>query len=458
MHGCGQSAPIWYGTGASSSTAHGDGGNTGSSPAGGGSGDSTAGGEDGFAGNGSSTDGDEPTDGRPVGTENYDCQPAQGEVPPLKLTELVGGLDEPIQVTHAPSDDRLFIAQRDGKIMLYVDGALQETPFLDLADIVLSDDDADSYGYGDWALGGIAFHPDYEQNGLFYVYYNTMPRNGYAVGDAILAEYSVSSDPNLADFDSERVLIHIERDGHIDHHGGGLAFGGDQFLYLALGDGNSKSGDVQTADPDGNGQDPSTLLGSLLRIEPDMSGGYTSPADNLKSSLPEAAPEVWDYGLRNPFRISFDGCTGTLYMTDVGFESFEEVNIELGGRGHNNYGWPIMEGPECEDDAGCDEDDLVLPAFSYPWLAESKTTIIGGAVYRGSAIPALRGKYVYGDFLRNALSYFAFDEASGVVSGQADISADLDYPASPTCIANGVDGELYVTSYTNGALYRLDAE
>lgn len=395
---------------------------------------------------------------RPVGTESYDCQPAEGDVPALKLTELVGGLDEPIQVTHAPNDERLFIAQRDGKIMLYVDGAVQETPFLDLADIVVSDDDADTYGYGDWALNGMAFHPDYAENGLFYVYYNTMPRDGYAVGDALLAQYAVSSDPNLADSESERVLLHIPRDGHIDHHGGGLAFGGDQRLYLALGDGNSKAGDVQTADPDGNGQNPATLLGSLLRIEPDLAGGYTSPQDNLKASLPDAAPEVWDYGLRNPFRISFDGCTGTLYMTDVGFESFEEVNIERGGQGHNNYGWPIMEGPECEDEAGCDMNGLVLPAYSYPWLAESKTTIIGGAVYRGSAIPALRGKYVFGDFLRNSVSYFSFDEATGQVSGATDIASDLDYPSSPTCIANGADGELYLTSYSQGALYRIDAE
>lgn len=456
--GCGQSAPIWYGAGASSSTAHGDGGNVDNAAAGGDSGDPTAGGQGDSTDTDGTSDVGEPNTGRPVGTESYDCQPAEGDVPALKLTELVSGLDEPIQVTHAPNDDRLFIAQRDGKIMLFVDGALQESPFLDLADIVVSDDDADSYGYADWALNGVAFHPDYEENGLLFVYYNTMPRNGYAVGDALLAQYTVSPDPNLADPESERVLLHIPRDGHIDHHGGGLAFGGDQLLYLALGDGNSKAGEGQAADPDGNGQNPATLLGSLLRIQPDLEGGYTSPKDNLKATLPEAAPEVWDYGLRNPFRISFDGCTGALYIADVGFESFEEVNIERGGQGHNNYGWPLMEGPECEDEASCATDGLTLPAYSYAWLAESKTTIIGGAVYRGSAIPALRGKYVFADFLRNTASYLSFDETTGQVSGITDISGDLDYPSSPTCLANGSDGELYLTSYSNGALYRLDAE
>lgn len=459
VHACDQRPPIWDGTDGSSSTAHGDGGTPNSGSGGmGGSGDSAGGGKA-TAGDGDGDGDDDVQARRPAGTDAYDCQPPEGTLPPLKLTEIFAGLDEPVQVLHAPDDERLFIVQRDGKILVAEDGVLQDTPFLDLADIVVSDDDADEYGYSDWALNGVAFHPDYAENGLLYAYYNTMPREGYAAGDALLAQYSVSSDdPNFAELDSEQVLLHIPREGHIDHHGGGLAFGGDGMLYLALGDGNSKDGDVQTADPDQNGQDPSALLGSVLRIAPDLEGGYTSPPGNLQDVLPEAAPEVWDYGVRNPFRLSFDGCTGTLYMSDVGFESFEEVNIELAGRGHNNFGWPVMEGPECEGDDGCDQTGLVPPTYSYPWLSESKTTIIGGAVYRGAAIPALRGRYVFGDFLRNAVYVLTFDESSRQVSELTDLSSDLDYPSSPTSLSNGHDGEIYLTSYFNGAVYRLDPE
>ncbi len=399
----------------------------------------------------------------PAGTTNYDCTAPTGSVPPLKLTELAGGLDEPVQVVHAPNDPRLFVVLRDGRVMVYSNGALLTDPFINISDIVVSNDDEDiaPYYQGDRALNAIAFHPEFASNGIFYLYYNSTERDGYALGDAILSEFKVSSDPNVADPNSEQVILHIARNGNIDHHGGGLAFGGDGMMYLGLGDGNSwgdtpGQGD-QYADPDGNGQNPSTLLGSLLRISPTPGGGYTSPQGNL----PGGAPEVWDYGLRNPFRMTFDGCTGTLYMGDVGFQSYEEINIELPGDGGKNYGWPTMEGPNCTED-GCDTSGLTLPSQSYSW--GPATTIIGGAVYRGTAIPALRGKYLYADFLRNWVRYLTFDEMSQSVIDDVDISLDLDSPQSITSLGNGHDGEIYVTTYgdsyndDSGKLFRLDIE
>lgn len=393
----------------------------------------------------------------PAGTSNYNCSPADGSVPAMKLTEIAGGLDEPVLVTHAPDDDRLFIVERDGKIVVYQNGSVISEPFLDISEIVLSDDDEDlADDNGDRALGGLAFHPDYASNGVFYVYYNTIERNGYSLGDAVLAEYKVSSDPNQADANSERVLLHVARNGKIDHHGGGIGFGGDGYLYLGLGDGGSWIGSEQQADPNGNGQNPETLLGTVLRVDPILGGTYAVPNGNLKDTLSNAAPEVWDYGLRNPFRLNFDGCTGTLYIADVGFQKFEEINIELPGRGAKNYGWPTTEGPNCESEP-CDTTGLVSPSYSYPWLSESKTTVIGGAVYRGSAIPALRGKYFYADFMRNSVYYLSYDETTATVSGQTDISAALNYPSAPTSVQTGYDGEIYITSY-GGSVYRLDPE
>ena len=408
-------------------------------------------------------DGDiEFSEAPPAGRSDYNCQPPEGAVPALKLTEIAADLDEPVQVLHAPDDARLFIVQRDGRIMLYQDGAVAEEPFLNLADLVASNDDTDFGENGDRALGGMAFHPDYAENGAFYVYYNTLERDGYAHGDAILAEFQVSSDPNLAELESEQVLLHIARDSHIDHHGGGLAFGGDHMLYLGLGDGNSWPGapgeGEQQADPDGNAQNPSALLGSLLRIDPSPgTGTYTAPAGNLSATDPLAAPEVWDKGLRNPFRIDFDGCTGTLYIADVGFNQQEEIDVEIPGDGSRNYGWPIMEGSACTESGCSPSEDFTDPAYSYPF-GSTRATVIGGAVYRGSAVPGLRGKYLFADHLKNAVYYLTFDEQTKTVSGVTDISEDLDYPSGPTSIATGHDGEIYLTSYFDNKLFRLDPE
>lgn len=471
LNACGDSGANPIGSGSSSSTNSGGmngnpGGGTdtgsGSTSSGGGTGSGSTAGTGGAdtgltngAGDGDGDVGFVPMP--PAGTSSYNCSAAEGSLPPIKLTEIAGDLDEPVLVTHAPNDNRLFIVQRDGKIRVYQNGSVQEEPFLDIEERVVSDDDTDvSYDNGDRALGGLTFHPDYASNGTFYVYYNTTARDGYNAGDALLAEYKVSSNANVADRDSERVLLHIARNGKIDHHGGGLAFGGDGYLYLGLGDGNSWAGSEQQADPDGNGQNPATLLGTVLRIEPVLGGSYTVPSGNLKDTLSNAAPEIWDYGLRNPFRLNFDGCTGTLYIGDVGFQKFEEINIELPGRGAKNYGWPIMEGPSCETE-GCSTAGLVPPGFSYEWLSSSKTTVIGGAVYRGSAIPALRGKYIYADFLRNSVYYLSYDETTETVSGHTDISAELDYPSAPTSVQTGYDGEIYITSY-GGKVYRLDPE
>ncbi len=382
---------------------------------------------------------------------------------------MVTGLNNPIYVSHAPAEtDRLFVLEQAGTIQVVRDGALGAAPFLDLtAEVELLT----------WEQGllGLAFHPRYAENGLFYVHYN-----GNGDGSAVIAEYRVSSDPDVADPASQRVLLTVPTgDGY--HNGVSINFGPDAMLYIGLGDGGGLGA---AAGPSrANGQDVASLRGGMLRIDPSASGAlpYSLPSGNLVDVNPQAAPEVWSKGLRNPYRFNFDACTGAIYIGDVGDRSWEEVNVEPPATGHRNYGWPIVEGDECFSAMGapaseCDRTGLTPAVHAHPSAntgGPQFQAVIGGSVYRGSAIPALRGTYFFTDFYGNTRT-FVYDVASDSISDVVSLASDLN-PAENdqglVSIQTGGDGELYFVSRGSsggggefqpqdpiGTIYRLQAE
>ena len=247
-------------------------------------------------------------------------------------------------------------------------------------------------------LLGLAFDPDYTSNGYFYVYYSaSSPRR------SIISRFSVSPDDfNIADHNSERVILEVPQP-FANHNGGQIVFGSDGYLYVGLGDGGSRG------DPGLNGQDPSTLLGTILRIDVssiDRDGEYTIPSDNpFVGRGGGVRGEIWAYGLRNPWRFTFDRELGDLWAADVGQNRFEEVDIIKPGR---NYGWNVMEGFHCfQPSNGCNQEGLELPVFEYG--RDDGCSVTGGYVYRGSRLPSLYGAYVYGDFCTGKIWALRYD-------------------------------------------------
>ena len=428
--------------GSSSGTQTGAGGSSGGAGGTGGSGGGTEGSSDsggmsgaaGMAGGaGAGGTGGNDT-GNPVpGTEGFNCEPSEGEVPPLQLVEVAGGFLQPLLVTFAPGDPtRLFVVEQPGTIRIIEDGEVVEEPFLDLTASVRNINN-------EQGLLGLAFHPDYAENGKFYVYYTARASvdgaGGVERGDIVVSEFSVSAAPNVAEIDSERMLLtqtHPER----NHNGGMLAFGPDGFLYIGLGDGGGSN------DPDENGQNTQTWLGKLLRIDVDASdaGEYGIPDGNMESP---ALPEIYHYGLRNPWRYSFDGCQGDLYLGDVGQNDWEELNVVPHGAAHLNFGWNVCEGSHVRGGtAACENMEFAAPIADYG--RGVGICITGGYVYRGSLIPALRGTYFYADYASGA--FFAFEYVGGEMTNVRELTEELD-TSSGAISSFGQDyfGEVYLT-------------
>ncbi|HEY9013611.1 MAG TPA: PQQ-dependent sugar dehydrogenase, partial [Gemmatimonadales bacterium] len=265
-----------------------------------------------------------------------------------RLEPVVTGLSAPLYLT-APAGDasRLFLVEQTGAVRIVKDGALLPAPFLDLSGRISSG--------GEQGLLGLAFDPDYASTGRFVVHY-TDP-----AGDTHLSAFRVSADPDVADAASEQILLTADQP-YPNHNGGQVLFGPDGFLYLGLGDGGSAN------DPEGRGQDLTELLGSILRVDVSSGTSYTVPGDNPFLATPGARPEIWSYGLRNPWRFSFDRATGDLYIADVGQNEFEEVDVSPASAGAGrgvNYGWKIMEGAHCLGGGQCDQTGLTLPVLEY---------------------------------------------------------------------------------------------
>lgn len=416
-------------------------GSVGATSAGGTSG-GAPGGSGGASGGTSGAGGDATGVPSPVpGTEGFNCEEAVGDAPTLRLVEVANNFRRALFVTFAPGDaSRLFVVEQWGTIRVIEDGEVVEEPFLDLTDSVEA-------GGNEQGLLGLTFHPDYAENGRFYVNYTAQDGvHGVSQDETIVSEFSVSSDPNFADLGSERVVLTQPQPAK-NHNGGMLAFGPDGFLYIGLGDGGGGN------DPDGNGQDTSTWLGKMLRIDVDAAdaGEYGIPSGNMPSP---AAPEIFHYGLRNPWRYSFDGCKGDLYLGDVGQNDWEELNVVPNGVARVNFGWKICEGTHLRgSNAACDNEEFMLPLVDYGRGVGQSIT--GGYVYRGSLVPALRGTYFYADYSSGAV--FSFQYVNGEMTNLRELTDELDTSAGLiTSFGQDHDGEVYLVRRT-GAIQRIEA-
>lgn len=341
--------------------------------------------------------------------------------------------DKPVGIYHAgDGTDRLFVVEQQGVVYVFENSEEVATAnvFLDIRDRVL-------FG-GEQGLLGLAFHPSFSENGYFYVDYTAdSPRR------TIIARYSVTlDDPNEADKNSEEVLLEVEQP-FANHNGGQITFGPDGYLYIALGDGGS------AGDPLGNGQNRSTLLGSILRIDVDSTSGvanYGIPSDNPFVDNTEGyREEIYAYGLRNPWRFSFDPESGWLWAADVGQNRIEEIDIIEKGK---NYGWNIMEGSLCYSPSeGCNQTGLELPIWEYGHGLGNSVT--GGFVYRGSKLTDLIGAYIYGDYGSGRIWALRFDGINDPVNTEL-LETNLNIPSF------GVDeeNEILICAF-DGRIYKL---
>ena len=315
-------------------------------------------------------------------------------IPSIQLQSVVKGLSDPVGLYHAgDGSGRLFIIEQDGTIRILKEGRLLEKPFLNIRDRVISG--------GEMGLLGLAFHPHFSENHRFFVNYTS--RSGGL--RTVISEFKVGDHPDEADRQSERILLTIPQP-YSNHNGGNIVFGPDGYLYIGMGDGGAGN------DPHGHGQNLATLLGKMLRmdIDPSESGKpYGIPKDNPFIGREKAAPEVWAYGLRNPWRFSFDPVTGLLYAGDVGQNAREEIDLIRKGE---NYGWNIMEGTICTPgvNARCNKSGFERPILDYP--RSEGTVVVGGYVYRGRAVPNLCGVYLYADYGSGGIFGLRYDGQS----------------------------------------------
>lgn len=379
----------------------------------------------------------------------------QGVSGAFGLQEIAAGFSQPVYLTHAgDGSGRLFVVEKPGRIRIIQDGQMLPQPFLDITDRVGN--------VGEAGLLSVAFPPGYAQKGYFFVYYNhkdqnlVLPdgrdagnNNGY---DTVIARFRVTADPNRADAASEeRILL---RNQPFDNHNGGLiAFGPDDKLYIGLGDGGSGN------DPLNAGQDLRTWLGTILRIDVGGVGTYTVPTDNPFVGRNDALPEIWDWGLRNPWRYSFDWLTGDLFIGDVGQGAREEISLHPAGRpGGLNFGWDCREGDIAHDTTVTCNDPFVEPIIAYP--RGDGQSVTGGYVYRGPAFPAFQGRYFFADYVQGRIWSTQFVNGAWTpkrIEMDTREEETIGGPNTPENIASfGEDeaGELYVVAF-GGRIYRV---
>ncbi|MCZ2127719.1 MAG: PQQ-dependent sugar dehydrogenase [Anaerolineales bacterium] len=332
--------------------------------------------------------------------------------------EIVGGLTRPVDLKSAmDGSGRLFVVEKYGAIRILQDGQLLDQPFLDIAERV-------NESGNEMGLLGLAFHPNFAENGYFYVNYTG------AGGNSRVSRFTANG--NFADPSSEKILLTVDQP-YENHNGGAVAFGPDGYLYLSFGDGGSQG------DPNRNGQNVNALLGKILRIDVNRGDPYSIPADNPFGN------EVWAYGLRNPWRISFDRATGDLWIGDVGQNQYEEIDyLPAGSPGGANFGWSEMEG--FHDYNGEAKPGLLLPVVEYSH--QFGCSVTGGYVYRG-AMPEWNGVYFYGDYCSGKVWGIIFAD------GQWNSQALFDTGLSVTSFGEDEAGELYLLNDYSGGVYRL---
>jgi glucose/arabinose dehydrogenase len=345
----------------------------------------------------------------------------------VRLVEVASGFDQPVYVTAPPGDARVFVVEQTGKIRIIQNGAALPTPFLDVTAKITSG--------GERGLLSVAFHPSYATNGFLYVYYTD--RNG----DTRVERYHATPGSSTADAASGTLVL-AQAQPFANHNGGLLMFGPDGKLYVGLGDGGSGG------DPQGNGQNPATLLGKILRLDVDAGQPYAIPAGNPFIGQTGKRPEIWITGVRNPWRYAFDREAGLLYIADVGQNQWEEVDVLPANQGGQNLGWNLMEGMHCYGGSGCVQQGLTLPVAEYSH--DDGCSITGGFVYRGAAVPGVRGHYFYSDYCKGWLRSFRWTGSAVADARQWDVG-DLGNVTS-----FGEDGarELYLTT-SSGRVLRL---
>ncbi len=364
-------------------------------------------------------------------------------------TELIAsGLDEPLWAGAPAGDPRIFIVEKKGVIRTLRNGTLLFAKFLDIHTKVSKTSER--------GLLGLAFHPNFANNGYLYVNYTN------TVGNTVVSRWTVpASTPNKVDPDSETVIL-TQTQPYSNHNGGWLGFGPDGYLYIAFGDGGSAN------DPECRAQNMSTFLGKILRIDVDAGAPYTVPADNPFVGVAGVLPEIWHLGLRNPWRVSFDRLTGDMYIGDVGQDAREEISFAPAGVGGINFGWKIREGTRCNSTSscaagtpGCASTDYTPPIYQLLHASGSfPGSITGGYVYRGCAIPSLDGTYFFADYIDGLIRSFEYDTTTSTVNAFMDRTNELK-PAVGTItrIASfGEDGfgELLIIEHTaTGELYKV---
>jgi glucose/arabinose dehydrogenase len=393
-------------------------------------------------------------------------------VPGLAAVRVATGLTAPLFATTPPGDfNRLFIVQQTGQIRILnlATGTLNSTAFLDIHTSIVSG--------GEQGLLGLAFDPDYTTNGKFYVDF-TASGGTYGNGVTHIAQFTVSANPDVADPTSVKTLLTFDQP-QTNHNGGWIAFspraGDDHNLYIATGDGgngNDQDNGVGHIEPGGNAQNTTTLLGKMLRIHVDpATGTYSIPSNNPFFGSATSRQEIWAYGLRNPFRDSFDRLNGRMFIGDVGQDTREEIDVQEATNpgGGENYEWRLREGfiatPTGSPVVGGDRPPGGIdPIYDYPH--STGQTIIGGYVYRGKQIPALRGTYVFADYLGPEPKFvgkvFSLDYDGTSAGNFQDITAEL-FPTStggynlsnPTSLGEDANGELYICDISAGSVYKI---
>ncbi len=384
------------------------------------------------SGSPSASDGTDPPSSGVAGSPS--AGPTDASPTGVDVAVVTSDLDAPVDIANADDGSgRLFVVEQAGRIRIVRDGTLVDRPFLDIVDRIASG--------GERGLLGLAFHPDYPTDPRLFVDYTDRD------GNTVIAQFNVSvADPDLADPASEVGLLHITQPFG-NHNGGAVVFGPDGMLYVATGDGGSGG------DPQGNGQNLDTLLAKVLRIDVDVAPGsidpYEVPADNPFAGDPDARPETWLSGLRNPWRIRFDRGTGDLWIGDVGQGAWEEIDVARAGSSGLDYGWNVMEGFHCyQPSEGCDQGGLTLPVTEYGH--DQGCAVIGGVVVRDARQGNLDGRYLFGDSCTDNL--WAIDPAS---DGPQDPVLLTTLGRGLSAFGEGEDGTVYATSVGTGELLRI---
>jgi glucose/arabinose dehydrogenase len=370
------------------------------------------------------------------------CTPKAGSA--LRLQLITDAVENPVAVAAPHGDPRLFIVEQPGRIRIVKDGLLLSTPFLTIDTNDLGDEQG---------LLGLAFHPDYEKNGRFFVHYIRPGSN-----DIRIAEYTATGDVASP---TEKVILDVPHPSADNHNGGTLVFGTDGYLYVSLGDGGAADNFYE------HGQNPDSHKAKVLRLDVDSGDPYGIPASNPWAGG-GGVPEMYAWGLRNPWKIAIDAANGDLWIGDVGQGWYEEVDVVRAGGAGPNFGWAVFEGPDCftadpDGNAGCSDPDAYrFPVMYYDRRGTGQCSVIVGGVYRGTCMPDLVGQVFFGDYCSGEVRTFPATSTSLDYGATTDRTSDLDPQGVlfGRLSGFGVDGynELYVTALQSGEVYRIEVE